>query len=71
MTAVPTTEQTRRDRVRAVAKAEALIEAACEIGGPAAVALNHRAETYLQQAARLHPLIPSPDTAPAGDEGTP
>lgn len=64
-----TTEQARQDRIRAVAKAEALIEAACEVGGPAAVALNHRAQTYLQQAARLHPLIPSPDNA--SDEGTP
>lgn len=50
-------EQEQIARVRAVAKAEALIEAGCALGGTAGVQLHRRAETYLRQAARLHPLV--------------
>lgn len=58
------TEQDRTDLLRAVAKAEALIEAACDIGGPNAVTLHRMAGTYLRQAAALYPRTHAPDGSP-------
>lgn len=72
MTTDATAEQDRTERVRAVAKAEALIEAAADLGGSVGIELNRQAETYLRRAANLHPLIPtatSPPHLPPTPEG--
>lgn len=57
----PLPEDDRRPMLRVLAKAEALTEAACDIGGPDGVALHRRAGTYLRQAAKLHPLLSRAD----------
>lgn len=60
MSSITTPETTAEERtalLRAIAKAEALTEAACLFTGPVSTELHRQAATHLRRAAQIYPRI--------------
>lgn len=56
-TRLDTAADERTALLRAVAKAEALTEAACLFTGPVSTELHRQAATHLRRAAQIYPRI--------------